>query len=380
MNLDHKPHFVFFSVTEKGSMLAKELEALLKSHFNNVGPDFEPTFKRYSNSDVKASGGLAKVVSQTFCEMPQVGQSAFETRNQTILIFTCAVGIAVRMLAPYVSDKLKDPACIVLDDHARFAISLLSGHIGKANAYTHLIADCLSPSHQTMPVITTATDTRGIEGFEEVMTHFRINLEKNRHVIKTLNAALVEGQTIGLLVDPFIRSKKGFDHQTVTCYEDTNAFFNHQGPRVVISLRKPEKWLKHLYDDCCYIFYSQSLVLGTGCRKAVPYKAYYQQLIEALSFESFSISAIGAISSVRLKAEEMCINKLSETLNVPFITHEASALSPFTGFFEGSDFVEKTTGIRSIAGPSAYILSQDELTFKIYKKEKCTFSFGRIEL
>ncbi len=121
MNLDHKPHFVFFSVTEKGSMVAKDLETLLKSHFENSEPQFEPTYIRYTNSDVKASGGLAKVVSKAFCEITPTSQSSFETRNQTILIFTCAVGIAVRMLALYVNDKLKDPACIVLDDHARFA-------------------------------------------------------------------------------------------------------------------------------------------------------------------------------------------------------------------------------------------------------------------
>ncbi len=228
--------------------------------------------------------------------------------------------------------------------------------------------------------MTTATDTRGIEGFEEVMTHYKINLEKNRHAIKELNAALVEGQKIGLLIDPFIRTQKDFTHQAITRYEDANTFFNHSGPRVLITLRKPEKWLKHLYDDCCYIFYSQSLVVGTGCRKGVPYKDYFQQLIEALSFESFSLNAIGAISSIQLKADELCINKLSETLKVPFITYEALDLSPYTTYFDGSDFVEQTTGIRAIAGPSAYILSQDELTFKLYKKEKCTFSFGRIEL
>lgn len=52
------------------------------------------------------------------------------------IIFICACGIAVRMIAPHVVSKLSDPAVVVIDESGKFAISLLSGHIGKANALT----------------------------------------------------------------------------------------------------------------------------------------------------------------------------------------------------------------------------------------------------
>ena len=70
------------------------------------------------------------------------------------LIFFTSTGIAVRMIAPYIVHKSKDPAVIVVDEQANFAISLLSGHLGGANELTDKVAKIL----KAVPVITTATD------------------------------------------------------------------------------------------------------------------------------------------------------------------------------------------------------------------------------
>src|SRR3990172_10953877 len=48
------------------------------------------------------------------------------------LVFIMAMGIVVRMIAPYVRDKYTDPAIVVIDDVGRFVISALSGHEGGA--------------------------------------------------------------------------------------------------------------------------------------------------------------------------------------------------------------------------------------------------------
>lgn len=60
----------------------------------------------------------------------------------------------MRSIAPYVKDKAKDPAVVVVDEKGNFAIPILSGHIGGANDLAEKIAALTSG----VAVITTATD------------------------------------------------------------------------------------------------------------------------------------------------------------------------------------------------------------------------------
>ncbi len=71
------------------------------------------------------------------------------------IIFIMALGIVVRVTAPYLKDKYYDPAVVVVDKAKRFAISALSGHEGGANKLTFIVARILD----AIPIITTASDT-----------------------------------------------------------------------------------------------------------------------------------------------------------------------------------------------------------------------------
>ncbi|MEK6714515.1 MAG: cobalamin biosynthesis protein [Candidatus Omnitrophota bacterium] len=70
------------------------------------------------------------------------------------LIFVSALGICARLISPFIKNKLMDPAVVCVDTAARFAISLLSGHEGGANALTYLVAGYLG----AQPIITTGTE------------------------------------------------------------------------------------------------------------------------------------------------------------------------------------------------------------------------------
>ena len=72
------------------------------------------------------------------------------------LIFVMALGIVIRVIAPYIKNKYIDPAVVVVDENKRFAISALSGHEGGANQLAVQVASILGAE----PVITTASETR----------------------------------------------------------------------------------------------------------------------------------------------------------------------------------------------------------------------------
>ena len=75
-------------------------------------------------------------------------------------VFIGAMGICVRTIAPCVKNKYTDPAVICVDSTGKFAISVLSGHIGGANELTHQVANILGAE----PVVTTQSDCTGLWG------------------------------------------------------------------------------------------------------------------------------------------------------------------------------------------------------------------------
>ena len=74
------------------------------------------------------------------------------------LIFISASGIAVRAIAPFVKDKFFDPAVVAVDEAGRFAVPLLSGHVGGANDLARRVAALTGGQ----AAISTATDVNGL--------------------------------------------------------------------------------------------------------------------------------------------------------------------------------------------------------------------------
>lgn len=70
------------------------------------------------------------------------------------LVYVAPCGAVVRAVAGKAGSKLTDPAVVVLDVGGRYAISLLSGHEGGANALALSISNAIGSE----PVITTTTD------------------------------------------------------------------------------------------------------------------------------------------------------------------------------------------------------------------------------
>lgn len=73
-------------------------------------------------------------------------------------IFIGAMGICVRLIAPYIKDKYEDPAVVCVDSTGRYAIPVLSGHIGKANELAEQVSHILGAE----TVITTQSDRTGL--------------------------------------------------------------------------------------------------------------------------------------------------------------------------------------------------------------------------
>ena len=105
---------------------------------------------RYRMEGLGSFAGLYEITGRLF-------------RTKDILLFVGACGIAVRAIAPYIESKLTDPGVLAVDECGTFVVSLLSGHVGGANAFAGLVAHILD----AVPVITTATDRNGVFAVDE---------------------------------------------------------------------------------------------------------------------------------------------------------------------------------------------------------------------
>lgn len=70
------------------------------------------------------------------------------------LVYIAPTGVVVRALAGCLQHKTTDPAVVVVDVGGRWAVSLLSGHEGGANALAFQVANLLGAE----PIVTTTTE------------------------------------------------------------------------------------------------------------------------------------------------------------------------------------------------------------------------------
>ena len=101
------------------------------------------------------------------------------------LCFVTALGICVRLIAPYIQDKNTDPAVISVDDLGLNVQSVLSGHKGGANNFSLKVAAVLGAN----PIISTSSDVQNIWALDTLGSQFdwqtetSVSITKNNGVI-----------------------------------------------------------------------------------------------------------------------------------------------------------------------------------------------------
>jgi cobalt-precorrin 5A hydrolase len=273
--------------------------------------------------------------------------------SDNALIFVGAAGIAVRAIAPMLKSKTCDPAVVVLDEYGRFAIPLLSGHIGGANALAGSIADLLG----ALPIITTATDGGGLFAIDSWAAQQGLRII-NPERIKRVSAHLLAGETVafrsmfplaGALPAGFVENAKKYD----------------------VSVTLKTRGL----DDALRLV-PRVLTLGVGCRKGVTALELSRAFDMLLRKSSFYKDAVAQVCSIDLKANEMGLLEFCRMNGLPFKTFSAEQLNALKGNFTASEFVRKTTGVDNVCERSAVLGSGGELLTKKDAGNGITMAFA----
>jgi len=247
------------------------------------------------------------------------------------LIFICAAGIAVRLIAPFVNDKTRDPAVLVADDVGNFVISLLSGHIGGANALAREVADIIG----AQPVITTATDVAGKFSCDTWAA-------ENNCVISSMTTAKKISAEI-LKEDIPIAAERSLPSELPEGLVERNT--GEHG--IYIGINKKEPFTNTLR------LIPRVVTLGIGCRKGISKETIEKAVDAVLGEYDIDIRAINRIASIDVKKDEAGLLSYARDLQVPIVFYSAENLRAVPGEFKDSDFVKETVGVGNVCERAA---------------------------
>ena len=261
------------------------------------------------------------------------------------LIFWCAAGIAVRRIAPYLSHKSKDPAVLVLDEKGTHCISLLSGHMGGANALTRTVSELCGAE----PVITTGTDMEhrfSVDEFARCNGFVVTDWEK----AKRISVDVLAGKTLkiaGLLEKEQYCPVEGMEEHAWTAGElpdDADVWITSR------QLQVPAQVLQLIPKD---------LTIGIGCRRGTNCSALQTALARFLEQTGLDARGICRITSIDRKKEEQGLIDLAAELKVPFVTYTSEELLQAPGEYPSSEFVREITGVDNVCQRSAMLGAGD---------------------
>ena len=311
--------------------------------------------------------------------LPQVKKTIRDAfRCYQYLVLIMAVGIAVRLIAPELRDKHKDPGVVAVDDAGIFAVSLLSGHIGGANELSKKIASFLG-AH---PVVTTASEVGETISVDLLGREFGWELEDNGNVTK-VSAALVNGECIGVYQDagernwwPEIKPLPG----GVCIFTSIEPLLKANcAAALVITDRILDKEHQALLPLHTVICRPKSLVIGIGCNRGTACAEIEAAVTAIFSEHGLSIKSIRNIATIDLKKNEAGLLEFAQKYRLPIEYFDKESLSETDFPSRASAVALKYVGTPAVC-ESAAILSSGTSLFvpKASFKEAVTVAVARL--
>lgn len=286
------------------------------------------------------------------------------------LLFIGACGIAVRAIAPNLTDKLHDVPVLVMDEEGQYVIPILSGHVGGANELARELADLMD----ACPVITTATDVQKKFAVDLFAKHNHLEI-MNKDGIAKVSVRALAGRQLTIAV----RAKNIECYHPKfceVCEEDFTEAENqllreanmHKQDQEACGVEQPLRLVPYVKDQPVDIVVSEMqdnknaliwlrprrYVVGMGCRKNKDTEellAFYQETLEQAMVEPGEVYALASIDK---KKDEPGLLAISERMRIPFFTYTAEELNRVGECVHSSEFVKAQVGVDNVCERAAF--------------------------
>ena len=248
------------------------------------------------------------------------------------IVCIMATGIVVRAVAPLLRDKYQDPAVVVCDELGRFAVSLLSGHLGGANDLARRVAELTGGQ----AVLTTASDVLGRTALDLWC--------RDLGLIPADKAAMT--QAMGQLVD----------RGRLTIWS------RYPLPGLPPDLHpvaaRAEADL--IVDGCVAtegrgtLLLARSLVVGIGCNRGTSAATIAQAVTETLARHHLDARAVVRLASIEVKRDEAGLLDFAARQGLELAFFTSDQLNQVEGVAVSAAAL-KATGAKGVAEPAALL-------------------------
>ena len=317
----------------------------------------------YTKHTMDSDQGIMHAASLVEQSVGEWAKEQMQERNALLFIGAC--GIAVRAIAPNLTDKLHDSPVLVMDEKGMYVIPILSGHFGGANEIAMEIARALG----AIPVITTATDLN---------RKFAVDLFAKKNGLSIVNKDGIAKVSSKVLAGKDITISIETGHVYENCRLPAGVHMISYPPEqyVDVLITAEEKEF-----DAAILLRPREYVVGMGCKKEKEAEKIEDLILRSMKDMGIGAEQLFALASIDRKKDEQGILVWSRKNHVPFITYTAEQLKEVGGNFQASAFVMETVGVDNVCeraalkacGPAGKIIygkhAEDGMTIAIAKRE-----------
>ena len=299
------------------------------------------------------------------------------------LVCFLATGATVRLLAPHLGDKHADPGVVCVDESRRFAVALLGGHGGGANALAERVAGVLGAA----PVVTTASDSAGVPALDELGWPVE-------GAVAAVGRALLDGEPVTLVADatwplpslgaslrppppaledphrrPAATRRDGARETSMSINAGEDEGRDDRAARLVVTDELVEP------DERTAVLRPPSLVVGVGASRGVSADEVLALVAETLRAAGLCAASVTALATVDVKADEAGIVEAARRRGWPLRTHPARELAAIA-VPNPSEVVRAEVGTPSVAEAAA-LAGAHELVVPKHKSAMATVAVAR---
>ena len=262
-------------------------------------------------------------------------------------VFVAASGIVVRAVGSLLKGKDVDPAVVVVDQRGRFAVSLVSGHLGGANDLAREVAAVTAGA----AVITTATDVEDLPAVDQLARERGLTVA-NVAAIKPVNVAVLAGDTIQVLDPEGHLGLAGAPEDWLERFNflpDASAWVaGRPGVWVTWRAMEPAEGMLVLHPVC--------LAVGVGCHRGVGADEIAAAVTGVLDEHGLALASVLGLASITAKADEPGLLEAAGRLGRGLFFYDAAALAEMD-VKNTSETVKKHMGVGSVSEASALKLA-----------------------